>query len=72
MSKYSTFHVEIINQCCQEILLDRSAISRIENPSRYVMDHEAVAIARALKVPAIRAVILFAGACLIRGHRQES
>lgn len=32
------------------ILLDRSAISRIENQSRYVMDYEAVAIARALKV----------------------
>lgn len=34
----------------QEILLDRSAISRIESQSRYVMDYEAKAIARALKV----------------------
>jgi transcriptional regulator with XRE-family HTH domain len=32
------------------ILLDRTAISRIENQSRYVMDYEAAAIARALKV----------------------
>jgi transcriptional regulator with XRE-family HTH domain len=30
--------------------LDRSAISRIESGSRYVMDYEAQAIARALKV----------------------
>jgi HTH-type transcriptional regulator, cell division transcriptional repressor len=34
----------------QGILLDRTAISRIENQSRYVMDYEAAAIARALKV----------------------
>ena len=32
------------------VLLDRSAISRIEARERYVMDYEAVAIARALKV----------------------
>jgi transcriptional regulator with XRE-family HTH domain len=32
------------------ILLDRSAISRIETHSRYVMDYEIAAIARALKV----------------------
>ena len=32
------------------ISLDRSAISRIENHQRYVMDHEAVAIAKCLKV----------------------
>jgi ribosome-binding protein aMBF1 (putative translation factor) len=32
------------------IVLDRTAISRIENQSRYVMDYEAVSIARALKV----------------------
>jgi hypothetical protein len=32
------------------VSLDRSAISRIENQSRYVMDYEAAAIARALKV----------------------
>lgn len=32
------------------VLLDRSAISRIESQDRYVMDYEAVAIARALKV----------------------
>jgi transcriptional regulator with XRE-family HTH domain len=37
----------------QGILLDRSAISRIENLSRYVMDYEAAAIARALKVPLV-------------------
>ena len=35
----------------QGILIDRSAISRIEGQSRYVMDYEAAAIARALKVP---------------------
>lgn len=34
----------------QGILLDRTAISRIENQSRYIMDYEAIAIARALKV----------------------
>jgi transcriptional regulator with XRE-family HTH domain len=34
----------------QSILLDRSAISRIESQTRYVMDYEAAAIARALKV----------------------
>jgi transcriptional regulator with XRE-family HTH domain len=34
----------------QGILLDRTAISRIENQSRYVMDYEAAAIAKALKV----------------------
>ena len=33
------------------VLLDRSAISRIESQDRYVMDYEAVAIAKALKVP---------------------
>jgi len=32
------------------ILLDRSAISRIESQTRYVMDYEAAAIARALKI----------------------
>lgn len=32
------------------ILLDRSAISRIESQTRYVMDYEAQAIADALKV----------------------
>jgi HTH-type transcriptional regulator, cell division transcriptional repressor len=32
------------------ILLDQTAISRIESGSRYVMDYEAVAIARSLKV----------------------
>ncbi len=32
------------------ILMDRSAISRIENRSRYLMDYEVAAIARALKV----------------------
>jgi hypothetical protein len=35
----------------QGVSLDRSAVSRIENRSRYVMDYEAAAIARALKVP---------------------
>ena len=34
----------------QGILLDRSAISRIENQDRYLMDYEVAAIARALKV----------------------
>ena len=34
----------------QGILIDRTAISRIENQTRYVMDYEAAAIARALKV----------------------
>jgi HTH-type transcriptional regulator, cell division transcriptional repressor len=32
------------------ILLDRSAVSRIENQERYLMDYEISAIARALKV----------------------
>jgi HTH-type transcriptional regulator, cell division transcriptional repressor len=34
----------------QGVLLDRTAISRIENLSRYVMDYEAAALARCLKV----------------------
>ncbi len=34
----------------QGIVLDRSAISRIETCSRYLMDYEVAAIARALKV----------------------
>jgi hypothetical protein len=34
----------------QGILLDRSAISRIGSQSRYVMDYEAAALARALKI----------------------
>ncbi len=34
----------------QGIILDRTAVSRIENQSRYAMDYEAAAIARALKV----------------------
>src|SRR5579863_5455420 len=34
----------------QEIDLDRSAISRIEGQARYVMDYEAAALARCLKV----------------------
>lgn len=34
----------------QGILLDRSAISRIESQTRYVMDYEAAALAQALKV----------------------
>ncbi len=33
------------------VLLDRSAISRIESQDRYVMDYEALALAAALKVP---------------------
>ncbi len=32
------------------MVLDRSAVSRIESRARYVMDYEAAAIARALKV----------------------
>lgn len=35
----------------QEILLDRTAVSRVENLSRYVMDYEAVALVRCLKYP---------------------
>jgi transcriptional regulator with XRE-family HTH domain len=34
----------------QGVSLDRTAISRIENQSRYAMDYEVIAIARALKV----------------------
>ena len=34
----------------QSILLDRTAISRIESQARYVMDYEAAALARALKI----------------------
>jgi transcriptional regulator with XRE-family HTH domain len=33
------------------IALDRSAVSRIENQERYVMDYEILAIAKCLKVP---------------------
>ena len=44
----------------QGILMDRTAISRIESQTRYVMDYEAVAIARALKVSV---AWLFAEAC---------
>jgi transcriptional regulator with XRE-family HTH domain len=36
------------------VLLDRSAISRIESRSRYLMDYEITAIARALKVTVAR------------------
>lgn len=32
------------------ITMDQTAISRIENQSRYLMDYELIAIARALKV----------------------
>lgn len=32
------------------VAVDQTAISRIENQTRYVMDYEAYAIARALKV----------------------
>ena len=32
------------------VLVDRSAVSRIESQERYVMDYEAVALADALKV----------------------
>ena len=35
----------------QGIRLDRSAVSRIENQDRYVMDYEAAALAKALKIP---------------------
>ena len=34
----------------QGILLDRTAIFRIESQARYVMDYEAAALARGLKV----------------------
>ena len=34
----------------QNITIDRSAISRIENQGRYLMDYEISAIARSLKV----------------------
>ena len=34
----------------QGIIMDRSAISRIENRTRYLMDYEISAIARSLKV----------------------
>jgi transcriptional regulator with XRE-family HTH domain len=33
------------------VFLDRSAISRIESHSRYLMDYEIAAIAKCLKVP---------------------
>jgi hypothetical protein len=32
------------------IILDQTAISRVENQTRYLMDYEVVAIAKALKV----------------------
>lgn len=34
----------------QNITIDRSAISRIENEARYLMDYDMAAIARSLKV----------------------
>ena len=34
----------------QGILLDRSAISRIETHARYIMDYEIAAVAKALKI----------------------
>ena len=34
----------------QGIIMGRTAVSQIENQSRYAMDYEAAAIARALKV----------------------
>lgn len=34
----------------QGVLLDRTAISRIESQDRYAMDYEAAALAKALKV----------------------
>ena len=34
----------------QGIIMDRTAVSRIESQASYVMDYEAAAIARALKV----------------------
>lgn len=36
------------------IQIDQTAISRIESQTRYVMDYEAAAIAKALKVPVSR------------------
>lgn len=35
----------------RNIVLDRTAVSRIENQSRYAMDYEVAAIAKCLKVP---------------------
>ena len=35
----------------QGVMIDRSAVSRIENEDRYLMDYEIAAIARALKIP---------------------
>lgn len=34
----------------QGITLDQTAVSRIENQSRYLMDYELIAIAKALKI----------------------
>lgn len=34
------------------VTIDQGAISRIESQSRYLMDYELIAIARALKTPA--------------------
>ena len=38
----------------QGISIDRSAIARIEQDQRYVLDYEAAAIAKAFKVPVSR------------------
>jgi transcriptional regulator with XRE-family HTH domain len=35
----------------QGIVIDRSAVARIERGERYVLDYEAAAIARAFRVP---------------------
>jgi hypothetical protein len=36
------------------IILDQTAISRIENQTRYLMDYEIITIAKCLKVPVAR------------------
>lgn len=36
------------------VVMDRTAITRLEKGDRYVLDYEAVAIARALRVPVER------------------
>ena len=51
----------------QGVLLDRTAISRIENQDRYVMDYEAAALAIALRVT----VAWLFGECAQRRRSQE-
>jgi len=47
----ATWHCDLAGRlAAKKITLDQTAISRVENQTRYVMDYEAAAIAKVLKV----------------------